>query len=216
MRNGADGPVSRSPTLFTIKLRCVPTDDRMARRETQMGELYESIGRCVVEFSQLTSQCRMHLSSVVVPNPGSPVRGLVEELSERRVFVQLFKAMSPQLSEDDQAVGAHLLKLCHKAHNERNRIDHDAWFVGWGNERTEDFGEARRIDFYQPTRGTAQFTADDLGTIGDEWSYLKRSIGSYFACWLQIATNDQEPGFVAKFLAVDTDGRVVRRDGKPV
>lgn len=73
--------------------------------------------------------------------------------------------------EDGVDVAQVLRGWLHRLHDERNRLLHDSWFVGWGNETTTDWStaELQRID---PRRHDPHvqrdLTADDLRALSSE------------------------------------------------
>jgi hypothetical protein len=145
----------------------------MSDREEQMAEAYAAIGRYTVEFEQLVHALRLWatflLTGAGLKNQGMAqaiVNSRAMNVQSLRALLQSFLAETEFYSKDRDPDAAkiidHLFKLIGDRIEERNKILHGTWYIGWGNEGTTDW--SMMSGFKGNPRKTSGVHADDLST----------------------------------------------------
>ena len=142
-----------------------PTQQRQQLRTEQTNEIYLELGRFIVAWSQLGFWLRAALNGGY-QGRGPGVNAIVAELNDRKLIEAFFNSSKKWLDhrlehgvrlirddgreevirefndEGDAELADTLRKWLHRLHDRRNRLLHDAWFVGWGNDQTDDWSAA--------------------------------------------------------------------------
>lgn len=189
--------------------------DRLALRQHQIDELYRAIGRFVVEFSQLLHRLETMTVLLMAAGSAAPQQRTWALLAGRTAqpivdgyFALLAEIHRDRWTDEDWRLVKGVRKEISDLIARRNRLSHDAWFVGWGNEDTVDFRTAtRRRLSSSPSDGArftaAEFRADQLEAEADDI----RRLSSVAASIGHLELLEKRPSEV---LRVDDDGRVVR------
>jgi hypothetical protein len=161
----------------------------------QTEEIYREIGRFVVEFSQLVRTMDQHATMTLGPPPGDRARAKAGPDEAERTLARYRQALNSQFrtgtktAEDREALGQ-LQRDLEALIDERNRVAHDAWFVGWGNQDTTDWGEAERWRYRSGETlpiEAPKFRATDLRLLAWEADRLRRLVGDI---WAAVATQE--------------------------
>ncbi|MBQ4824147.1 hypothetical protein J4729_06225 [Leisingera sp. HS039] len=124
----------------------------MTDREEQMAAAYAAIGRYIVEFEQLIHWLRMwavfSLTMAGLKNQGMAwaiVNSRAMNAQSLLALIQSFMAelelYSKESNPDGTKILDHFYKLVTNCMEERNKIVHGTWHIGWGNEFTTDWSK---------------------------------------------------------------------------
>lgn len=156
------------------------------KRKKQMAELYQAYGQFVVEFEHVYEAIRTCIIFILYDH------GLREQKYSRILiahesFNQLLEKLRALVYlgfEGDPDSYQHLDDLFKHTSNlikKRNTIIHSTWYIGWGNEYTEDFDVANGTKFRIPKKGndviTTKYTAGDIDAITNK---LKLATNLYY------------------------------------
>lgn len=164
-----------------------------AQRDAQTAEVYQAVGRFVVEFSQLQ---RVLEAGVIVLVGGDEKQRTATQIllaGERgpeaqrtwSILLPLLEVRFQELPDPlaPKALAALKSEINHQGHRllkHRNDLAHAAWFVGWGNDETTDWsaievmklkagGTFHRPDFTWPKRQPDEpLTATHINRLADQ------------------------------------------------
>jgi hypothetical protein len=129
---------------------------REAVRLAQMNEIYQALGRFLVEFSRMVHAMENSLH-FAVGGGQQLLRAITAELTASPLAQAWRSVMTKAtvLSEDDLSVLAGLRNEVTGLIELRNDWMHGTWFVGYGNETTDDWSEAALARFKNTKQGVA-------------------------------------------------------------
>ncbi len=136
----------------------MPDETRDEKYSRQTGEQFEALGRFVQEFEQLVfavrTTCMQLLSSNNSPKQQQLVNVVLFHQSltaqplfdiMRALYAVFIKEFPERVSADDLDVVSAVMKYCATEFSSlvqvRNRLLHGTWFIGWANEKQEDFSQ---------------------------------------------------------------------------
>lgn len=142
---------------------------RADKRADQMDEIYRTLGRVVVEFSLLMGgmDTSMRLS-IGNDEADRYAEGPAKALTDK--FFRVGEELNHWQGQDAvvvTALHAQVVALLHR----RNRMFHDYWFVGWGNDQTINWSEAMKVQVARLRAGQEPQTvwkAIDIEAFADE------------------------------------------------
>jgi hypothetical protein len=177
------------------------THDKKYSRQT--GEQFEALGRFVQEFEQLVDAVRttsMHLLSSNSPKQQQLVNVVLfhksltaQPLFEimRGLYAVFIKEFPERVSADDLEVINAVMRYCatefSKLAQVRNDLLHGTWFIGWANEKQEDFSELQVHKFrvtkegYEPAE--LPKSATELSQLTNRCQELGKLIWRIFAAF---------------------------------
>lgn len=134
--------------------------DRDEKILKQTTEQYANIGRFIQEF-ELVVQALRFLPAIFLPRGNGNMQDLVNIILHHsamtaKPLLDIYRAMATVIKKKqfeqgppdkkEEEMTEDLLKHVGKTFTEmiekRNSIVHGTWFIGWGNEHTEDFSES--------------------------------------------------------------------------
>jgi len=140
-------------------------EDRILKFEEEINEAYRSIGQFVVKFEQvcysiiiciksILENCGLNnqdISHILISGlTAEPLRALLESLVNETL----------QLNLEEENIFKDLLKRFQNLIKERNIAVHSMWFIGWGNDKTEDFSKAVGFKYHKNKKGSAPIASD--------------------------------------------------------
>jgi hypothetical protein len=144
---------------------------REAVRLAQMNEIYQALGQFLVEFSRMVHAMENGLC-FAVGGEQQLLRAITAELTAyplAQAWRSVMTKATP-LSEDDLRVLTGLRGEIIDLIELRNDWMHGTWFVGYGNETTDDWAEAALARFKNTKQGV---TAPDGLNILPTADYIK-------------------------------------------
>jgi hypothetical protein len=150
-----------------------------AERIAQVTEVYAWVGKIVVHGELLANamriSCVMLLNSLKLDQQVGHALFAGQNIEAmRRFFASLF-LHSFKGSNEDQQIIRKLIDQIDKANSRRNEVVHTTWFVGWGNEETEDFRDVDGIKFgHSLTEGGYMLTMRKIQKYKNLYDDLER------------------------------------------
>lgn len=179
----------------------------------QTGDFYRSIGHFVVEFSLLVHTLETYASRIL----GEPVqqgrRGKDKSAAAQRALSRYFEAMRKAggalANAEDRTVMKQLRSELSQLVKERDRVAHDAWFIGWGSSETTDWSSGERWRYRSGAEWTPvdvrTLTAESIERLADDADRLRRLVGNVAGAVLTLPYHPGEgPAHVLKIV----DGRL--------
>ena len=192
-------------------------EQRKRRWKRDTDELYRAIGEFLVKFEHVSFEIQRGLMFLL---EGVGLRdqrvsqillsGMTAE-PLRTLYVSLI-AHTHTLTKIERKIIDNAVTRFQKLIEERNDMVHSTWFIGYGNEQTVDFSEARGHKFHKNKNGWAMKSfgkkAEDFRILSQEAESLANIFRGLGAC-LAIG----QP--IEKIFLVSADGRVsVRQSTK--
>ncbi len=124
-------------------------------REKQIKELYSIIGKITIKNEHMNKSlftCSLFIlqASGLDQEFGNTVLAGQNVETMRRTFTSLAKKYYQEDSKDIEIV-EEISKIVDSVNSKRNNLIHHVWYIGWGNEYTEDYsiadGHALRKDY---------------------------------------------------------------------
>jgi hypothetical protein len=167
------------------------TPERRAKWEAQTAEIYEAIGRYTVAYSQMEWAVEFNIDLWLYRFrlQNMPVKqAILARLSERKrreLLETLIGEAIAGASDAEKKIIANIFKRMNAFEEERNRIIHSHWFVGWASEEDQDFSAffghklqaAGARTNVQPRESTAE-QFDELTDQAGELMYLLNRVGA--------------------------------------
>lgn len=166
-------------------------EERLKIRDLQTSELYANIGEFVVKFEHLCHAMQsviifmMHgqgLRNQQVANillagyTADPLRALLESLIGEIV----------KTNDNDKKIIKNILLRIQKLTENRNDVVHSIWYIGWGNEQTQDFSDAPGHRLHKNKQGAAlktfNYKSDDFSAFVEEAEKLYSLIMRLHGC----------------------------------
>jgi len=160
-------------------------------RDIQTNELYANIGEFVVKFEHvchamqttitfimqgegLRNQQVAHI--VLAGYTADPLRTLLESLIGEVIT----------LNDNEIKIIKNIFARIQKLTAVRNDIVHSTWFIGWGNETTQDFSEAPGYKLHKNKQGIAtksfKYQAEDFAAYILEANKMSALVMRLFGC----------------------------------
>lgn len=166
-------------------------EERIKIRDIQTRELYANIGEFVVKFEhvyhamQTAITFMLHgqgLQNQQVANvllagyTADPLRTLFESL--------IGEIVNP--NDDERKIIKNILSRIQKITEKRNDVVHSTWFIGWGNETTQDFSEAPGYRLHKNKQSAAlkafKYKAEDFSAFVEEADKLSALVMRLHGC----------------------------------
>ena len=169
-------------------------EERLKIRDIQTRELYANIGEFVVKFEHV---CRAMQSTITMMMykqglqnqqvthiflagyTADPLRTLLESL--------IGELVTP--NDKERKIVKNILSRIQKLTEKRNDVVHSTWFIGWGNEQTQDFSEAPGHKLHKNKQGASiksfRYKAEDFSSLVDEAKKLSSFVSTLNICILE-------------------------------
>jgi hypothetical protein len=166
-------------------------EERLKIRDLQTGELYSNIGEFVVKFEHVCHAMQtaitflMHdqgLQNQQVANillagyTADPLRTLFESL--------IGEVVKP--NDNERKIIKNIFTRIQKLTEKRNDVVHSTWYIGWGNEQTQDFSEAPGHRLHKNKQGAAlkafKYKAEDFSAFVEESERLSSLVMRLHGC----------------------------------
>src|SRR5690606_7135175 len=114
--------------------------------ESQIGELYRSLGEFVVNFEHLMFAAKNKIN--LLCGLGKENVLLLEPYSARQTIELLNTLIQDRIElgrtdPEDASLFRQLVSDLRTLNTERNKCVHTMWFIGWHSDKDTDFSEAR-------------------------------------------------------------------------
>jgi len=178
------------------------------RKDTD--EIYRAIGEFVVKFEHVCNAvqtCIVFLLNHAGLRDQSVTQILLAGVTAEplRTLFESLVAQTQGLNDTERKILKNALNRFQKLTVERNDIVHSTWYVGWGNESTNDFSEATGMKFHKNKDGAVvKFfgrKADDFRTLSEEADSLANIFQRLNGCFVGGFT-------VEKNFVLSADGHV--------
>jgi hypothetical protein len=162
---------------------------RETARLTQMNEIYQALGRFLVEFSRIVHSMEIELY-FSIGGDQQLLRAITAELTANPLAQAWRSVMTKatDLSDDDREVLSGLRAEINVLIELRNDWMHGTWFVGYGNETTTDWSAASLLRLENtkegvvvPTSLESFPTADYIKSVAAHAALVADAILSYGA-----------------------------------
>ncbi len=167
--------------------------ERKERREKDTDRLYRSVGKFVVEFEHVCSALQagivfiLHRSGLHDQNISQILLAGINADPLRTLFESLVNE-TQSLSKTDTKILKSTLNRFQRLTEQRNNVVHSVWFIGWGNDSTEDFSEASGIKYHKNKKGadvkTFRQKAEDFNNLIQEAEALTKIFQRMHGCIL--------------------------------
>ena len=157
-------------------------EDLEQKRRSQTNELYCEIGRFIVCF-ELINFTIQHSITMIIDCFGLKKQSITYCLIAgytARQLIDLFVSLINEiyeLSAKDRLIFDHICSRFIKLIEKRNEIIHSTWFIGWGNETTEDYSEASAFRNHKSKKGadlqSFRRKAEDFKSLSTEAESLR-------------------------------------------
>ena len=165
--------------------------------EDQIGHIYRAIGRFIVEVSQLVHTLEAHASWTLGPPPAGSGKSAPAQKAVARYFEAINRAGRGLVRDDDRKSLSQLHKELAQLIDERDRIAHDVWFVGWGSSDTTDWTPAERWQYRSGKEwapiNKPTLTAEGIDALAQDADRLRRLVGNVWGVVMEWP-NDPERG----------------------
>lgn len=164
---------------------------RLEIRDIQTRELYATIGEFIVKFEHVCHAMQTTITFIMQGQglknqqvahvimagyTADPLRTLLESL-----IGELIK-----LNDNEKQIIKNIFSRIQKITEIRNNIVHSTWFIGWGNETTQDFSEAPGFKLHKNKQGMAtktfKYKAEDFAIHIKETEKLSTLVMRLFGC----------------------------------
>lgn len=127
-------------------------------RDSQIRDVYANIGEFVVKFEHV---CHAMHSAIIwlMHVQGLQNQRVVQILLARQTASPLFdtfRSLTAELVDQnpsEQQLVNNIMSRIDSLITERNKVIHSTWYVGWGNDETEDYSITSGIKFARNPKG---------------------------------------------------------------
>lgn len=197
-------------------------EDRDQKRRRQTAEIYAALGEFVVQFEQLIHRLR---SCCVFLTSHTPKHQRLMQIvfnyktMTAEPLFRIYQAMVGEIindrdtkldSAEKEAIGGVLQQIdkdLMSLISKRNDHLHGTWYVGWGNESTQDWSKIGFSRFKATKAGLAPVdgpeTAQEIASLSEECSRLTDYLMRFDAC----LTWHDGPRVAKNFAKFKVDGR---------
>jgi len=188
-------------------------EERLKIRDLQTKELYSNIGEFVVKFEHLCHAMQSAITFMIqtqglqnqqVSNillagyTADPLRTLFESLAGELL----------SLNDEEKKIIKNILSRIQKITEKRNDVVHSTWFIGWGNETTQDFSEAPGYRLHKNKKGAAsksfKYKAEDFSSFIKESEELCSLVQRFISCIIGGYT-------IEKNFGINVDGKAIEQ-----
>jgi len=158
-------------------------DKRLAKRKKQMDELYAAIGEFVVKFEFINFYIEKGII-LLLQSQGLRSQQVAQILiagqtaEPLKTNYQSLIYQTQNLNPTEKLMIENAFKRLVKVIEARNDIIHSTWFIGWGNETTEDFSVASSMKSHKNKSGAAiksfDYQVNDFKNLIDETEELSK------------------------------------------
>jgi len=160
-------------------------------RDIQTHELYASIGEFIVKFEHVCHAMQTTITFIIhgqglknqrVANillagyTADPLRTLLESLIGETV----------DLNNNEKNIIKNIFSRIQKITEKRNDIVHSTWFIGWGNETTQDYTDAPGHKLHKNKQGAAlkafNYKSDNFSEFVEEAEKLSSLVLRLHGC----------------------------------
>ncbi len=166
-------------------------EERLKIRDLQTGELYANIGEFVVKFEHV---CQAMQSAITFMMHG---QGLQNQQVANILLAgytadplrTLFESLIGELvnsNDNERKIIKNILSRIQKLTENRNDVVYNTWFIGWGNEQTQDFSEAPGHRLHKNKQGATlkafKYKAEDFSAFVEEAEKLSSLVMRLHGC----------------------------------
>ena len=154
-------------------------------RQEQIDLLYKEIGRYVVEFEMMCHAMQMcitfSMSSHGLRNQQIS-QAVIAGLTAEPLCALLRSLISETIEIDDDECHAidYLFRLVKTAIEDRNRIIHSTWHIGWGNSMTTDWSVAKGSKPHKSKKGVcvrnSNMTKEAFSELTNDLIYIRKAL----------------------------------------
>lgn len=166
--------------------------DKGELRQKQVNEIYQAIGEFAVKFEEVCfsiQNCIIFLLEKEGLKKQSISQILTSGLTAGPLidlFVSLTNESEKPMSELQKIIINNSAKRFIQLFEDRNKIIHNNWFIGYGNTQTTDYSEAHGLKYCKNKEGSnpksVKFTAEDFKQLSEKCEDL---INIFF--WINIS-----------------------------
>jgi len=166
-------------------------EERLKVRDLQTGELYANIGEFVVKFEHL---CHAMQTSITFLMHGQDLKNqqvanilLAGYTADhlRTLFESLIGELV-KINDNEKKIVKNIFSRIQKLTERRNDVVHSTWYIGWGNEQTQDFSEAPGHKLHKNKQGAAlkafNYKAEDFLELVEEAEKLSSLVMRLHGC----------------------------------
>jgi hypothetical protein len=132
--------------------------ERQARRKADVDELHRAIGEFVVAFEHVCHAVTFGMT-FLLGNAGLQEQRVTNVLlagltaEPLRTLYQSLIGQLVTLNDLERKIVGNIFSRFKSLTEERNDIIHSTWFIGWGDNTTEDFSEASGMKLHKTKDG---------------------------------------------------------------
>lgn len=152
-------------------------EERVKTRDLQTRELYANIGEFIVKFEHVC--CTMQKAIMfMIHGQGLQNQQVANVLLAGYTadhLRTLFESLIGELinpNDKERKIINNIISRVQKITEKRNDVVHGTWFIGWGNETTQDFSEALGYKLHKNKQGAAlkslKHKVEDFSTLVEE------------------------------------------------
>ncbi len=190
-----DGTKTRRIVNINVRfIKCKPDmneEERLKVRDLQTGELYANIGEFVVKFEHV---CHAMQTAIIFMIHGQGLKNqqvanifLAGYTADplRTLFESLFGELVKP-NDNERKIIKNIFSRIQKLTEKRNDVVHSTWYIGWGNEQTQDFSEAPGHRLHKNKQGAAlksfKYKAEDFSAFVEEAEKLSSLVMRLHGC----------------------------------
>ena len=166
-------------------------EERLKIRDAQINELYANIGEFVVKFEHV---CHAMQTAIIFIMHGQGLKNqqvahifLAGYTADplRTLFESLIGELT-NLNYKEKKIIKNILSRIQKLTEHRNDVVHSTWYIGWGNEQTQDFSEAPGHKLHKNKKGAAlkafKYKSDEFSALVEESEKLSALVMRLHGC----------------------------------
>ena len=166
-------------------------ENKLGVGDFQTSELYANIGEFVVKFEHVCNAMRTAIT-FMLHNQGLKNQQVTSILlagytaeSLRTLFESLIGELI-KTNDIEKKIIKNIFSRIKELTEKRNDVVHSTWYIGWGNEHTQDFSEAPGHKLHRNKKGVSlkifRYKAEDFSKLAEKADKLSSLVMRLHGC----------------------------------